>query len=129
MTLTEIKAAVEAGQTVHWGSPLYSVVKDKLGQWLIDCPSTGGCWGLTRMDGVTLNGAENQFFTLPPRLKRKPLMKTKQMDAPMLKELGAHCVRKTGAMFELHFDHWTVVMNRVQLRKLAAEIMALANDK
>lgn len=62
MTLEKIKTAVESGQTVHWASGAYNVVKDDIGQWLIVCPSTGGCWGLTKADKVTLNGREDQFF-------------------------------------------------------------------
>ena len=39
MTLDEIKAAVDAGQTVHWANTGYVVHKDRLGQYLI----TYGC--------------------------------------------------------------------------------------
>ena len=35
MTLDEIKAAVDAGQTVHWANTGYVVHKDRLGQYLI----------------------------------------------------------------------------------------------
>ena len=62
MTLEEIKAAVEAGKTVHWGTLAYRVIKDNLGQFLVQCPSTGGCWGLTWADGKTLNGKPEEFF-------------------------------------------------------------------
>jgi hypothetical protein len=35
MTLEDIKAAVDAGQTVHWANTGYIVHKDRLGQYLI----------------------------------------------------------------------------------------------
>ena len=62
MKLQEIKDAVLAGKTVHWKNRLYRVVHDCVGQWLIVCPSTKGCWGLTWADGVTMNGHQNDFF-------------------------------------------------------------------
>ncbi len=63
MTLTEIKAAVEAGRKVYWASKNYEVIKDSIGQWLILCLINGSCIGLTWQDGVTMNGAEVDFFT------------------------------------------------------------------
>ena len=62
MNLEEIKASVESGQTVHWASQAYRVIKDNVGQWLIQCDINGYCIGLTRRDGVTMNGEEKQFF-------------------------------------------------------------------
>jgi hypothetical protein len=62
MKLQEIKDAVLAGHTVHWKNRLYRVVHDCVGQWLIVCPSTKGCWGLTWADDVTMNGHQNDFF-------------------------------------------------------------------
>ena len=35
MTLEEIKAAIDAGRTVHWANTGYRVHKDSLGQYLI----------------------------------------------------------------------------------------------
>ena len=61
MTLEEIKAAVEAGQTVHWSNSRYRVVKDRLGQWLIVCDG-GSTTGLTWRDGVTMNEKPEEFF-------------------------------------------------------------------
>lgn len=52
MTLAEIKAAVESGKVVHWGNDGYRVIKDSLGQWLVVCDFTAGCWGLTWADGA-----------------------------------------------------------------------------
>lgn len=63
MTLDEIKAAVEAGETVHWANDGYTVVKDNLGQWLIVCGSNGYTVGLTWRDGVTVNGDAADFYT------------------------------------------------------------------
>jgi hypothetical protein len=62
MTVTEIKAAVEGGQRVYWSHRGYEVVKDSIGQWHIKY-TNGQCIGLTHMDGVTLNGREDEFFT------------------------------------------------------------------
>jgi hypothetical protein len=63
MSLAEIKAAVEAGQTVHWKNTGYVVIKDRIGQFLVKFTSNDSCIGLTHKDGVTLNGSEEDFFT------------------------------------------------------------------
>ena len=47
MTLEDIKAAVDAGQTVHWANTGYIVHKDRLGQYLITYVPNGSCIGLT----------------------------------------------------------------------------------
>jgi hypothetical protein len=65
MKLQEIKDAVLDGRTVHWKNHLYRVVCDSIGQWLIVCPSTKGCWGLTWADETTMNGKEEDFFVSP----------------------------------------------------------------
>lgn len=65
MTLAEIKEAIEKGQTVHWASTAYTVIKDSIGQYLIgyDIGGRGENYiGLTWSDGVTLNGKEYEFF-------------------------------------------------------------------
>jgi len=62
VSLSEIKAAVEAGKTVHWASPAYRVIRDSIGQWLIKCSFNGHCWGLTWCDGVTVNGKPDEFW-------------------------------------------------------------------
>ena len=46
---------------MHWKTPAYQVVCDSVGQWLIVCRSTKGCWGLTWADGVTMNGKPEEF--------------------------------------------------------------------
>ncbi len=61
MTLTEIKAAVESGCTVHWSNNGYTVVKDRIGQWFIKYVD-GHLIGLTRADGVTMNGKPQDFY-------------------------------------------------------------------
>jgi hypothetical protein len=61
-SLSDIKEAVLSGKTVHWQNELYRVVHDSVGQWLIVCQSTKGCWGLTWADGVTMNGKPEEFF-------------------------------------------------------------------
>ena len=73
MTLAEIKAAVQAGRTVHWVNASYSVVLTSPGpgnrltedQWLLRFSPNGHCIGLTHADGVTLNGQEYEFYSLP----------------------------------------------------------------
>ena len=62
MTLDEIKAAVDAGQTVHWANTGYVVHKDRLGQYLITYVPNGSCIGLTDRSGHRLNGKEAEFF-------------------------------------------------------------------
>ncbi|SUZ32619.1 hypothetical protein ROE7235_02380 [Roseibaca ekhonensis] len=62
MTIDEIKAAVDAGQTVHWANTGYRVHKDRLGQYLITYVPNGSCIGLTDRGGQRLNGDEVEFF-------------------------------------------------------------------
>ena len=64
MNLQEIKQAIENGETVFCGNIAYTVVKDKLNQYLIKCSINGSCIGLTWKDGVTLNDIEKNFFTV-----------------------------------------------------------------
>jgi len=67
MTAQEIKQAVDNGKTVFWKQENYKVVKDNLGQYLIECDNNGHCIGLTWTDGTTLNGKEEDFFILPAK--------------------------------------------------------------
>ena len=62
MTLEDTKAAVDAGQTVHWANTGYVVHKDRLGQYLITYLPNGSCIGLTDRSGQRLNGDEAEFF-------------------------------------------------------------------
>lgn len=65
MTLEEIKAAVDAGKTVHWANDGYRVIKDRIGQYLIaygEGTSYANYIGLTWVDGVTLNGKPSEFY-------------------------------------------------------------------
>ena len=66
MTLDEIKAAVDACQTVHWANAGYVVHKDRLGQYLITYVPNGSCIGLTDRGGHGLNGKEAEFFIARP---------------------------------------------------------------
>ena len=52
MTLDEIKAAVDAGQTVHRANTGYIVHKDRFGQYLITYVPNGSCIGLTTGAGT-----------------------------------------------------------------------------
>ena len=62
MTLDDIKAAVDAGQIVHWANTGYVVHKDRPGQYLITYLPNGSCIGLTDREGHRLNGKEAEFF-------------------------------------------------------------------
>ena len=62
MTLEEIKAAVNAGKIVCWSGDGYRVIKDSMGQWLIQFIPNGYCVGLTWRDGITLNGKPGEFY-------------------------------------------------------------------
>jgi hypothetical protein len=62
MTLDQIKQAIARGDSVHWVNSAYDVTRDKIGQYLICCNHNESCIGLTWRDGVTLNGAEDEFY-------------------------------------------------------------------
>ena len=57
-----IKAAVDAGQPVHWTNTGYVVHKDALGQYLITYRHGGSTIGLTDQSGTRLNGDEAEFY-------------------------------------------------------------------
>lgn len=61
MELEEIKAAVDAGKTVHWKSTLY-VVDKNAGGYDILCRGNDHRIGLTWQDGKTMNGDPEDFF-------------------------------------------------------------------
>ena len=62
MNLQEIKTAIAKGKTVHWSNASYQVIEDGKGDYLIQCDN-GSAIGLTWLDGVTLNGKEEDFYT------------------------------------------------------------------
>ncbi len=62
MTLEEIKAAVDAGNRVHWINSGYVVTRDDLWQYLITFTRNGSTIGLTSRDGTRLNGEPGDFF-------------------------------------------------------------------
>lgn len=62
MTLEEIRAAVDAGNRVHWVNNGYLVTRDGLGQYLITFTRNGSAIGLTSRDGTRLNGEPGDFF-------------------------------------------------------------------
>ncbi len=62
MTLDEIKAAVDAGKSVHWFNEGYIVHKDDLGQYFITFAQNASSIGLTNQAGNRLNGKEHEFF-------------------------------------------------------------------
>ena len=62
MTLEDIKAAVDAGNRVHWVNSGYVVTRDDLGQYLITFTRNGSAIGLTSRDCTRLNGNPDEFF-------------------------------------------------------------------
>ncbi|GGA23166.1 MULTISPECIES: hypothetical protein [Salipiger] len=66
MNIAEIKAAVDAGKSVHWANEGYRVHRDGLGQYLITFVRNGSTIGLTDRSGQRLNGAEADFFISEP---------------------------------------------------------------
>lgn len=62
MTLQQIKQAISEGKTVNWSNSSYQVVKDNKDQYFIVCKNNNYSIGLTWLDGVTLNGKEEQFY-------------------------------------------------------------------
>lgn len=67
MNIAEIKAAVDAGKSVHWANEGYQVHRDGLGQYLITFVRNGSTIGLTDRSGRQLNGAEADFCISEPR--------------------------------------------------------------
>lgn len=63
MNLEQIKTALANGQRVYWVHNGYEVIRDSIGQYLIQYED-GSCIGLTHQDGQTLNGKEEEFFTI-----------------------------------------------------------------
>jgi hypothetical protein len=129
MTLEEIKAAVEAGQTVHWASRCYIIVKDGIGQWMVHCPDTKVYWGLCKGDG-TLSDKEDKFFlgVTSPKPKRK-----KKVKETLVGRWFDAKVVKVGRRFEVStFNDYdgptSILVTRKQLLKLADEILQLANS-
>lgn len=62
MNLQQIKNAVDAGFTVHYGNDGYVVEKDNNGDYCIVCLQNGYRIGLTWLDGETLNGTQAEFY-------------------------------------------------------------------
>jgi len=62
MNLKEIKLAIEFGCDVRWANDLYKVEKGKDNKYYIICSSNGYTIGLTHIDGITLNGKEEEFY-------------------------------------------------------------------
>ena len=62
MDLQTICGSVVQGKTVHWSNENYVVIRDDIGQWMIQCVKNGHCIGLTWSDGSTLNGKEEDFY-------------------------------------------------------------------
>lgn len=91
MNLQEIKAAVEAGQTVHCRTAAYKVVKDTIvGQWLIVHRDL--TIGLTWTDGTTLNAKPEDFFIAEPGVPDHVLARVREALAA-LRSAAEECRR------------------------------------
>lgn len=66
MTITDIKAAVDAGHSVKWASAIYDVCKSNSGEYLIVCQTNGSTVGLHGLEGTEyehdLNGDPEDFY-------------------------------------------------------------------
>ena len=63
MNLEQIKEAIAQGRKVYWSNHNYEIIRDSVPQYLIHCTMNDNYIGLTHMDGVTMNGREDQFFS------------------------------------------------------------------
>ena len=70
MTIDDIKAAVDAGKSVHWANEGYVVHKDSAGHYLITFTPNGSTIGLTDRACTKLNGQSELFFVARPDLGR-----------------------------------------------------------
>ena len=70
MDLQTICGSVIQGKTVHWSNENYVVIRDDIGQWMIQCVKNGHCIGLTWSDGSTLNGKEEDFYVAVSETER-----------------------------------------------------------
>lgn len=78
MNLEQIKAALADGKIVHWKNQGYRVIKDNVGQYLIGWDIDGPrahFIGLTHTDGVTMNGAPEDFYIERIPVDRQVLLK------------------------------------------------------
>jgi hypothetical protein len=64
MTLQEIKQTISENKEVFWKNENYQVIKDSIGQYLIHSKFNNHYIGLTWMDEVTMNGKEEDFYTI-----------------------------------------------------------------
>jgi hypothetical protein len=62
LTVPEIKALVDSGQSVYYRNKSYPVIHTATGQWFIRCTFNGYCIGLTDLHG-NLNGKPSDFFS------------------------------------------------------------------
>jgi hypothetical protein len=62
MTLEEIKKAIEEKKKVYWSNKSYEVIKEEDYYYVLYIPNSYAI-GLTWLDGITLNGKEEEFFT------------------------------------------------------------------
>jgi hypothetical protein len=59
LSIKEIKSALDEGKKVVSESGVYEIKKDRIGQYLINCPSNGYCIGLHGMEGTEFEHVPN----------------------------------------------------------------------
>ena len=64
LSLSDIETAIYNGYTVYWKNRGYEVIKDKIGQYLINCKFNSHCVGLTRTDGSLIEDPKHFFLGL-----------------------------------------------------------------
>lgn len=98
MNIQEIKQAVSEGKTVNWVNALYEIKKSG-DDFVILCISNQNCIGLTWMDGVTLNGKEEDFFVKLEATETKDENRAEEVGAYLAKVLGLK--KKTDGRYHL----------------------------
>lgn len=136
MTLSEIKTAVESGKIVHWSSTYYTVIKDKIGQWLIKCDN-GHCIGLTWTDEVTMNGKEEDFFIVPEKEeKMQPIVELDKeetfISSVSTDNTGGHIyndviILKSGIRIQISEESICIYGNE-EMQEVSNYIVAIANS-
>ena len=59
LSIKEIKTALDNGKKVVSKSGTYEIIKDRIGQYLINCPFNGYCIGLHGQEGTKFEHVPN----------------------------------------------------------------------
>lgn len=86
MTLAEIKKAVDEGKKVHWKNENYLVIKDSIGQYLLQyLPESGNYVGIETSTGE-LNESEDAFYIAEEK-DNKTLLEENRDNSELLREI------------------------------------------